>query len=100
MVAWNVWLRAAGGFISAVAQSVGTSDAVTVLPTSTRQDMRVWPGILLLAASSRVKIGSITYEKQRMIKGVELLPPHSHPATQPAPGPAGKVPPDWESLLH
>ncbi len=40
------------------------------------------------------------YEKERMIKGVELLPPHSHPATQPAPGPAGRVPPDWESLLH
>ena len=40
------------------------------------------------------------YEKQRMIKGVELLPPHSHPATQPAPGPAGRVPPDWEALLH
>jgi len=40
------------------------------------------------------------YEKQRMIKGVQLLPPHSHPATQPAPGPAGRVPPDWEALLH
>ncbi len=40
------------------------------------------------------------YEKQRMIKGVELLSPHSHPATQPAPGPAGRVPPDWEALLH
>src|SRR5216684_1184554 len=31
------------------------------------------------------------YETQRMIKGVELLPPHSHPATQPVPGPAGRV---------
>ena len=30
------------------------------------------------------------YEKQGMIKGVELLPPHSHPEDQPAPGPAGK----------
>jgi hypothetical protein len=37
-------------------------------------------------------------EKQRIIKGVELLPPHSHPATQPAPGPTGRVPPDWESI--
>jgi hypothetical protein len=40
------------------------------------------------------------YGKQRMIKGVELPPPHSHPATQPAPGPAGRVPSDWEALLH
>ena len=40
------------------------------------------------------------YEEKRMIKGVELLPPHSHPASQPAPGPTGRVPSDWESLLH
>jgi hypothetical protein len=42
------------------------------------------------------------YEKKWMIKGVgvELLPPHSHPASQPAPGPTGRVPSDWESLLH
>ncbi len=40
------------------------------------------------------------YEKQEMIKGVELLPPHSHPKNQPAPGPAGRVPANWESLLH
>ena len=35
-----------------------------------------------------------------MIKGVELLPPHSHPKNQPAPGPAGRVPANWESLLN
>jgi hypothetical protein len=42
------------------------------------------------------------YEKQGMItiKGVELLPPHSHPKNQPAPGPAGRVPANWESLLN
>jgi hypothetical protein len=40
------------------------------------------------------------YEKQGMIEGVELLPPHSHPKNQPAPGPAGRVPANWESLLN
>ena len=40
------------------------------------------------------------YEKQAMVKGVELLPPHSHPRNQLAPGPAGKVPANWESLLN
>jgi hypothetical protein len=40
------------------------------------------------------------YEKRGMIKGVELLPPHSHPEDQPSPGPAGRVPTNWESLLH
>ena len=40
------------------------------------------------------------YEKQAMVKGVELLPPHSHPRNQPAPGPTGRVPANWESLLN
>jgi hypothetical protein len=40
------------------------------------------------------------YEKRGMIKGVELLPPHSRPEDQPSPGPAGRVPANWESLLH
>ncbi|HEU5400579.1 MAG TPA: UBP-type zinc finger domain-containing protein [Terriglobales bacterium] len=37
------------------------------------------------------------FEKQAMIEGVKLLPPHAHPDTQP--GPAGTVPANWESLL-
>jgi hypothetical protein len=44
------------------------------------------------------------YEKQAMIEetteGVELLPPHSHPDSQPTPGPAGRVPKHWQSLLN
>lgn len=40
------------------------------------------------------------YGKQDMIQGVELLPPHSHPKNQPVPGPAGRVPANWQSLLH
>jgi hypothetical protein len=40
------------------------------------------------------------YKKRGMIKGVELLPPHSHPEDQPSPGPAGRVPANWESLVH
>jgi hypothetical protein len=39
------------------------------------------------------------YEVGAMINGVELLPPHAHPESQPVPGPAGKVPANWESLL-
>jgi hypothetical protein len=42
------------------------------------------------------------YDKQGMIKvkGVELPPPHAHPESQPAPGPAERVPANWESLLN
>src|SRR5947209_6360812 len=40
------------------------------------------------------------YRTQRMIDGVDLPPPHSHPEDQPVPGPEGRVPGDWESQLH
>jgi hypothetical protein len=40
------------------------------------------------------------YETQEMMNGPELAPPHSHPAAQPAPGPKGKVPRNWQSLLN
>jgi len=40
------------------------------------------------------------YEKGGMIEGVELLPPHAHPRSQPVPGPAERVPGNWESLLN
>jgi hypothetical protein len=31
---------------------------------------------------------------------VPLDPPLSHPETQPAPGPSGRVPANWQELLH
>ena len=33
-------------------------------------------------------------------EGPELAAPHHRPLDQPVPGPAGRVPPDWESHLH
>jgi hypothetical protein len=30
----------------------------------------------------------------------DLAPPTSHPPAQPVPGPAGRVPPDWQRHLH
>jgi hypothetical protein len=40
------------------------------------------------------------YERRRVFRGIKLLPPRSHPENQPAPGPEGKVPENWQSLLH
>jgi hypothetical protein len=40
------------------------------------------------------------YRSRKMIPGEKLAEPHSHPASQPVPGPSGKVPRDWESLLR
>jgi hypothetical protein len=39
------------------------------------------------------------YNTREMIKGAKLLPPHAHPESQPVPGPAGRVPANWESLV-
>ncbi|TFG68932.1 MAG: hypothetical protein E4H24_02215 [Thermomicrobiales bacterium] len=33
-------------------------------------------------------------------EGPPLAPPDHHPLDQPTPGPAGRVPADWERLLH
>jgi hypothetical protein len=40
------------------------------------------------------------FESNSYAEGPELAAPHSHPSDQPAPGPAGQVPADWEDHLH
>ena len=40
------------------------------------------------------------YASENYAFGPALAPPHSHPADQPVPGPAGRVPPDWERQLN
>jgi hypothetical protein len=40
------------------------------------------------------------YETESMADGPELAAPTSHPDDQPAPGPRGRVPADWQELLH
>jgi Zn-finger in ubiquitin-hydrolases and other protein len=41
-----------------------------------------------------------SYEDQQMYDGPELAEPSCHPQDQPVPGPAGKVPEDWQRHLH
>lgn len=36
----------------------------------------------------------------REVAGAELAPPQSHPLDQPAPGPRGRVPSDWQVHLR
>ena len=40
------------------------------------------------------------YREQVSVDGPELAAPRHHPADQPAPGPAGRVPADWQQQLH
>ncbi|SFW18761.1 UBP-type zinc finger domain-containing protein [Luteibacter sp. UNCMF366Tsu5.1] len=39
------------------------------------------------------------YRTEAMLDGPELAPPHSHPTSQPTPGPEGRVPPNWQRVL-
>ena len=40
------------------------------------------------------------YVADDQVFGPPLAPPVHHPLSQPVPGPAGKVPLDWEMQLH
>ena len=40
------------------------------------------------------------YKTDEGMEGPALAPPVHHPLKQPTPGPAGKVPRDWQSYLH
>ncbi|MFD8079316.1 UBP-type zinc finger domain-containing protein [Streptomyces sp. NPDC059718] len=39
-------------------------------------------------------------ETEQYYDGPALTPPQSRPESQPSPGPAGKVPEDWQAQLH
>ncbi|MEO7262507.1 MAG: UBP-type zinc finger domain-containing protein [Jatrophihabitantaceae bacterium] len=40
------------------------------------------------------------YRDQQMRQGLRLAPPERHPSDQPAPGPADRVPANWQSQLR
>lgn len=40
------------------------------------------------------------FEREEMLEGPALAPPTHHPLDQPTPGPAGRVPDDWEERLN
>ena len=40
------------------------------------------------------------YRSGEFFAGPALAAPRSHPLDQPVPGPAGRVPPNWQALLH
>jgi hypothetical protein len=40
------------------------------------------------------------YDTEQYYDGPALAPPEHHPTSQPTPGPAGRVPADWERLLN
>ena len=40
------------------------------------------------------------YARGELVAGEPLVAPSSHPASQPVPGPRGRVPEDWQDHIH
>jgi hypothetical protein len=40
------------------------------------------------------------FAREEFLEGPALAPPHHHPLDQPVPGPAARVPRDWQRQLH
>ena len=40
------------------------------------------------------------YPSEEFFEGPTLSAPESHPSDQPVPGPSGRVPKNWQTLLH
>ena len=40
------------------------------------------------------------YTREQYLDGPQLAAPTSHPTDQPVPGPRGRVPADWQRLVH
>jgi Zn-finger in ubiquitin-hydrolases and other protein len=40
------------------------------------------------------------FRTEDYLDGPDMAPPQAHPEAQPVPGPAGRVPADWERHLH
>ncbi len=90
--------RADGGCICGVAPNAGMSAVATVLPVNTPRSISM--PRLLAASFEPGETWFYDYRTRKMIPGEKLAEPRWHPEDQPAPGPSGKVPHDWESRLH
>jgi len=101
MGVWNAWRHPkVGGFISVGVRSVGHIGCCDSSPSQHASKHAAAAGHPIIASFEPGEDWFFDYEKNEMIKGVELLPPHSHPKNQSAPGPAGRVPANWESRLN
>ena len=87
---------AAGGSTSAGAPTAGTSAAATRRRRSTPAATPPTKATRSSRASSPARTGSGTTCREEDFDGPVLAPPRHHPLDQPVPGPAGRVPHDWE----
>src|SRR5262249_57371701 len=86
-----------GGCIFADAPSVAILAAAIIRRTNMRRSTTPRPIITSFEPGER---WFYDYRSGEFFAGPTLPPPHSHPLDQPVPGPAGRVPANWQTLLH
>ena len=94
------WRTAAGGSIFAGAPNAVTSAAAIVRQLSMPRSIARLQVIQLFGSFEPGEDWFYDYRTEEFLTGPKLAPPHSHPLDQPVPGPAGRVPLNWERLLH
>jgi hypothetical protein len=70
------------------------------VPVPARQQARGQRGHALIRSFEPGEDWFWDYVSQKFYEGPELAAPQHHPASQPVPGPHGKVPADWQDHLH
>ena len=90
----------AGGCTSGAARTAGTSGAATRRPAGTRGSTRSTPATRSPGASSPATTGPGTTRSRTTRRSPTSRRPESRPVDQARPGPADRVPPDWEDHLH
>ena len=98
--ALNAKPAAAGGCTCGGAPSAATSDAATIHPPNTPPPTPAQPGTRSSAASSRARTGSGTTAAPPILTVRNWHLRHIIRLSQTAPGPASRVPADWEEQLH
>ena len=92
---------AAGGFTCAGAPSAGTSAAATSSPSQHASAHATATGHPIIRSFEPGEAWFYSYETNQMYDGgPALAPPEHHPASQPVPGPAGRMSRDWQVHLH
>ena len=76
------------------------SGAVTTHPANTRAPTTGQRGHPVIRSFEPGEEWFYDYRSEEFFEGPALASPESHPLDQPVPGPAGAVPPDWESHLN
>src|SRR5271169_6007156 len=96
----NAWLWADGGSISADAPNAGISGCCDSSPNQHASKHYAATGHPIITSFEPGERWFYDYRTRQFVTGPKLCAPHAHPLDQSAPGPAGAVPSNWQTLLH